>query len=372
MVWLSWGVLAVQGAVVVGISERHDSGVTGTFARPVELSDGWWLTWGAGGDLLRAPLSELDGWTVDDGRRMGVLGRDDLVDHGLVPCPDGSWLHVGSAGRVDADDSSYAHWLDAGMELVDQTVVEEEEPARVHNDPSVLCGRDFSGVVHTGREPGEPSWWFALEGGAATAPQELVEAPRMAGAGLHEAGGELLTVSVWNFIGELQLNRYDTDLVLLEDPLQQPVLADDEGIWWPTGVVAVGTHLVVATMGKQVDDPWAADTGEVWLLVLDASLQVVEEHRVDTLEPPDGAMRPWLVRDGGRLLLTADIELEPVLWVVTLDLDAAGPEPGLDSGEPGNRVGGGCGCEAMPGLPSSWGLALVALWARSRRQVVFG
>ncbi len=356
---------AVQAGVVVSVSGRHDSGATGTFGRPVLLDESWWLTWGAGGDLIRAPL---DGdWRVDDGQRQSVLGRDDLVDHGLVPCADGTWLHVGSSNRVDHDDSSDAHWLTEDLVLQDQAVVEHEQPLRVHNDPAVVCSGGFRGVAHTGREPEEPSWWFDLsEPGTVGDPVALAEAPRLPGAGLLGEGGELLAVSTWNFVRELQLNRYDADLALVGDVVQAPVLGDDAEIWWPTGVVRVGQHLVVATIGAGLEDDWSADTGQVWLLVLDEDLAVVEEHPVSALSTPDGAMRPWLVRDGDRLLVTADAALEPRLWEVDLDLDAAGPDPEVgDSGATGGE-GGGCGCAGAPGGPGTW-LVLVALVAARRR-----
>jgi len=357
--------LAAQGSVVLAVSERHDLGVTGTFARAVPLSDGWWLTWGAGGDLLRAPLTEDGGWAADDRERIGVLGRDDLVDHGLVRCPDDTWLHVGSQNVLAPNDSSAAHWLDAELGLIQSQTIEEEVPERAHNDPAVVCGQDFVGVTHTSATPGDPSWFFPLTDGAVGSPVELAESPRTPGAGLLQDGERLLLVSTWNFVRELQVNTYDADLGLLTNPLQTPVLADDEEIWWPTGLVRVGSHFLVATMGKQLEEGWAADTGQVWLLVLDLDLAVVEEVPISALSLPDGAMRPWLVRDGDRLLLTADVAIRPALWEITLDLEALGPEPADTGGDAGTPAQETCGCaQRTPAGVWLWGLGCLVLVTR--------
>ncbi len=383
--------MVAQGSGILAVSERHDLGVTGTFARPVLLEDGWWLAWGNAGDLVRAPLYEDDGWWADEHGIIPVLDQTNLVDHGLVQCPDGSYLHVASSTIETHDDSSYAHWLDADLNLVDEMVIEEAEPGRVHNDPAVVCGQTFSGVAHTGPDPGDPSWFFSLQDGEVGAPQELEASPRVSGAALLEADDRLVLVGTWNYVGELQVNVYDADLALVEGPIQQPILDGDAGIWWPTGLVRIGSHFLVATMGKELDANWSADTGEVWLLVLDEEFQVVEKVLISDLEPPDGAMRPWLTLDGDRLLVTADRLVRAVLWEVSLDLDALCEVPGDtgvpgDSGgtaetdEPGDSGASGepvcpeastedrvCGCQAGP-VGSAWSLlGLLGLcWRRSR------
>jgi len=379
-----WALTLVTGvslaSSILEVSERHDLGVAGTFARPVRLDGGWWLTWGAGGDLVRVPLIEDYGWWAPDRDRVSLLGRSDLVDHALVPCPDGSWLHVGSAGVLERDDSSYVHWLDPDLVLVDEAVIEEAAPERVHNDPAVVCGEDFVGVAHTGPEPLDPSWFFTLQDGEVGAPQELEGSPRTNGAGLLEVDGELVLVGAWGYVSDLQVNVYGEGLALVDGPHRRAALGDDEGIWWPTGVVRVGDHLLVATMGKGLDDAWTADTGQVWLLVLDADHEVVEEVQVSQLSLPEGAMRPWLTLDGDRLLVTADVEVQPVLWEVRLDLDALAGDPGSpgDSGDvedtggeasrPPPRAEAGCGCSGpiAPVGPWAWAPWLAALGRRRR------
>lgn len=383
--WLGLlGSAGVWASAVLSVSARHDLGVTGTFARPVPIDGDWALTWGAGGDLVLAPLTQDGGWSADDGQRVALLGRDDLDDHSLVPCPDGGWLHVGSSTVESLDDTSTMHWLDPSLALMSEGVVERAEPARVHNDAAVVCGDGWAGVAYTGPEPADPSWYFALDPAGAGPPQVLDRAPRMSGAGMLALGDELLVVNSQIYLGDLQVNVYDRTLALVEGPIVHPVYGDDEGVWWATGLVQVGAHFLVAAMGRGLDSTWSADTGQVWLLVLDAALGLVEQVPISALAPPEGAMRPWLTLDGDRLLVTADVALQPVLWEVRLDLAAlaeaapadsgAGDGGGVDSGEtvrdsdssPPPPAAEDCGCGVGGGAAGVvW--MLVPWWGRRPR-----
>ena len=95
---------------------------------------GWWLThhWdnGTGPGYNVAPMTE--GLNVDMSSRVRLADWDDIKDHGIERCPDGSFLHVYSLS-VTNDSARAARYTD-DWNMIAHGWVEENVDARAHND----------------------------------------------------------------------------------------------------------------------------------------------------------------------------------------------------------------------------------------------
>lgn len=358
---------ALAQELITDISEEVLLDVGGGWHRTVPADAGWHFLFAAGGDYNHAPLA--DDWSWSDQERRGLTGFTNLQDHAITRCPDGTWLHVASATLDSFDDSAYAFLYDASFHEIARSTLEERVESRKHNDPLVACTANhrFAGFTNDDLRGGDI---FPLDATLAVgAPTPLDGAPTLSGAAALPDGDELL---VFGFnLGtedtDLIISRYDAELRLVES-VRRAVAPPGQRAYWPQGALRVGDHVLVAMMARDDVAGWSGDTGQLWLVVLDAALNPVQSYQISQNTPPSGGMRPFISRRDDTLVLSYDREVRPRLFSATLDLDAlgaTGDDTGLagDSGADPKR----CGC-ATPAPQAGIPLALLALWRHRSAQ----
>lgn len=328
---------ALAGSFFLDIGEDRALAVGGTWARAFpDGEDAWHFFWAAGGDYNRLPMS--DDLVVEDYDRRPLSGHTDLIDSQIVPCPDGTWLHVGSSGVTKPDDTAYAFRYDADFNPLSEAMLEYGDTSMRMNDPSLLCEggdldlvgvvtRDFQSTVYVLDAAGNPAeqvtvaTWPMLQGGALAWDQER---------------DEILAIGydLDRLVAVMRAGRDFSDI----DEIQLPLTVGAETPYWPQGLMRIGAYWLVAHMARDESAGWANDEGNVRLAVFDSDWNLLETQALTTYSPPNGAMRPGIARRGDRLLVTYDILLVPHVVPVTLDLVAFGLEEG--SSDTGGQTGG--------------------------------
>ncbi len=347
---------ALAGDLVVAVGEPIPLAVGGNWARVLPEDEGWSFFWAAGGDYNRLPMG--DDLTVVDRDRQVLTGHTDLVDHVIARCPDGTMLHAASANLESPNDTAYAFRYDAAYALSAEVAVEERRGDVAHNDLPLACGGEGRDLVGFGA--GSVVWLgpdLSLTAGT------LTDGPQMQGASFRWDGDELVVYGV-NYHGPLAVRRYAADLALL-DAEDLDLAEAGAYIWWPQANLKVGQYEVVAYMSRAESESWVADSGNVWLLVLEDGA-VVQKVQATAFAPGQGAMRPGLARRDDRVILSYDVGIVPTLTEVTLDLAGV---TFVDTGEGADDTTGcgGCASGASPrGWAPAWVVGLVGVLARRR------
>lgn len=348
----------------------------GTWARTFVDAEGqWWFFLGAGGGIV-APVGQDFDFKEDDLLRL--TDRQELQDHGVVQCPNGDYLHVASYTESDFNDSAHAYRYDADWNLVADAVLEAGVSGAEHNDMTVICSRDFQGAVfrENGGPGGQAGRWFGFDAqGNVSGPSTLENTPQVTGGAALQVGDEMW---MWGTQGyqqdPLQIKRYDLDLNYLGEQGSVSLSPDGGQPYWTQGLLKVGDYYLLAHMGRAPGSNFSADTGNVYLSVLDADLSLLEQTRISDYEGGDAAMRPGLMRDGDTAVVSWDANLRPNLALVTLDLSGAGSlDSGWETGDTGEGGGGddsgGCGgCGGGSGGGLLAGILAAGLLGRRRSQ----
>lgn len=383
MLLLISAALAAPSAFFAEVGPDLTLSVGGGWPRAAKAETGWHFFWSAGGDYNLLPMS--DDLEVVDRDRIRLTGRSDLVDNQIVPCPDGTWLHVASGQTAQPNDSAWAFRYDADFALLAEGTVVSQGTART-NDMAPICSTlgDFVGFNAQGG--GGVVIFEVDEAGAGTQVLQANGWPMLAGASF-VWDGDLGAIRVVGVTGarEGRMLLLDDALGIVEE-VELPLGVDDAQAYWPQATVRVGNHWIVAHMLRREADNFNADEGNVWLAVFDLDWNLVEHVAVSSYTPPSGCMRPGLARSGDRLLVLWDKENTPHVTEVTLNLATFGEDPdwedptphdtgddgGADDTDGGKGGGGGCGCtSAAPAegaLPAALGLfgVLATLGARRR------
>lgn len=321
----------------------------GNWARVLPADEGWDFFWAAGGDYNHLPMS--DELVVVDQGRVPLTGRTNLVDHAIVRCPDGTLLHAASGNLDQFNDSAWAFRYASDLGRTDEGTIEERRADVAHNDLPLACGGEGRDLV--GFDYGEIRWLGADLGVTEDA---LSDAPQLQGASFRWDGDELVVYSI-NYQGPLSVRRYASDLTPLGH-VDLELAEPGDYVWWPQANLKIGQYELVAYMTRGLDESWSADTGNVWVVVLEDGA-IVQKLPVTTLPPGNGAMRPGLARKDDRVIVSYDVNLVPTVSPLTLDLgDVAFEDTGDGTG------GGGCGCGGEGGGAAL--LLLPGLWTRRR------
>jgi hypothetical protein len=352
----------------------------GTWARTFLDEQGqWWFFLGAGGGIV-APVDASFEFKEDDLTRL--TERQDLQDHGIVQCPNGDYLHVGSYTESNFNDSAHAYRYDADWNLIAESVLEAGVQGAEHNDMTVICSRDYQGVVfrENGGPGGQAGRWFGFDAqGNVSGPTTLENTPQVTGGAAIQVGDEMWLFGTQGYQQDpLQVKRYDADLAYLGEQGSVNLSPDGGQPYWTQGLLKVGDYYLLAHMGRGPGTNFNADTGNVYLSVLDPDLKLVEQTRISDYTSGDAGMRPGLMRDGDTAVVSWDANLKPNLAIVTLDLSGAGSlDSGWETGDTGQVGGGdaGSGCGGCAGAPAEgragglFGLLLAgALLVRGRGQ----
>ncbi len=336
---------------VLDASDPVAVGSAGNFGRIFDRdAGGYWLLTAANGDYQ---LQALDDEFKPAGGFRGLTGRDDLVDHTFLRCPDGGYLHVASANLESYDDSAWVYRYDDDFELVATAVINEADPDYAHNDPPAICADGLVGVAVQPRDNGAgPFYRFDAELDL----QEVLTFASMPAVGgssmLMQPDGRLAWVRAHPTTGSLEVEVYadpregqdDGQLERL-DKLEVQIsdmFGDDMLAYWPQGAAVVDDHYVVVHLGHDRDETWVSDTGNVFVQIFDADWQWVDGMQVTDFEVGIGAGQPFVHWSPGsdRLQVLYTHDLQPELVEVTLALDAFTSETGdkpdeeeLDAGD---------------------------------------
>lgn len=337
--------------LIAEVGDPVPLGVGGNWARVLPAASGWSFFWAAGGDYNYLPMS--DDLEVVDRDRVLLTGRTNLVDHAITPCPDGTLLHAASGNLDQPNDSAWAFRYTSDLDRVDEGTIEERRTDVAHNDPPIVCGGEGRDLV--GFDYGEIRW---LAGDLGVTEAALSDAPQLQGASFRWEDDTLVVYSI-NYQGPLSVRRYAEDLTPL-DHVDIELAEPGDYVWWPQANLKIGQYELVAYMTRGLDESWSADTGNVWVVVLEDGA-IVQKLPVTSLSPGDGAMRPGLARKDDRVLVSYDVNLVPTISPLTLDLGGVEFE---DTGV--EAKGAGCGgCAGEGGAAALW---LAPGWPGLRRR----
>jgi MYXO-CTERM domain-containing protein len=407
---LSWPVLA--SSFVLELGEEHLVGSAGTFGRafPSEES-GWHYFYGAGGDFIYLPLNE--DLTADHSRRRFLTGQTELVDHAIVRCPNGDWLHAAHVNEDGDDQSAQLFRYDESLELIGTASMLEASEDRFGNDMAVLCTETAMGMTVVGPSEGPgPSYFRGLDENYQRLEEiELVGKTRIMGGSLLALPKSDLIYAVGQQAlhgQDFVISKYKTDWEVAGDAVRISSFdhKDDLAwrVYWPQGSMRIGNVLVVCHLGRDENEGFSSAFGNVYLSFFDLAWNLLEVFQVTFQEPPNGGVRPFMALDGDAMLVSWDWIEELSVIPLTLDLaaleavaipevtdtaDTAEPSTG-DSGEPTDSLldtagptdsptqttnpppppaeDGVCGCVAGSAGPSTWALVLGFLGAWRRRR----
>ena len=358
-----------SSAIVLEVSAEQSLDIGGNWAIPIRHREQWWLGLGQASDFWVAPLrsSGFGDWQADISVIKQLTTHGGLRDHSFRQCPNGDYLHV-SGGAVGSDNIVYLY--DSLFEPITEMRFTQAELAHATNDIQALCGQHFRGFA-AAESAGMKDYFVHLESPLTV--QDIVEipqSPRMTGAGLLEDGTRLLTVGVDPGPG-LAITAY-TQQMQAQGRWEIPPAAPGIVHYWPSRFMKVGSYYIIATMGKDPNEPWQFDFGDLYLLILNSGFSVVEWQQISQNDPVDGGgMRPWFDIDleTGQMLLGYDAINTLYLYELTLDMDVLLPanpiaepdsEPATES--PTNAKIDGCGGFLL--------LPILLLW-RPRRKARF-
>ena len=383
---------------------------------------GWWLThhWEHEGSPGYNVAPMTDGLAIDMSARIRLAEWEDIKDHGIERCPDGSFLHVFSLS-VTNDSARAARYTD-DWSMTATGWVEEHVSARAHNDMPVICSEHLQGAAFTNHSDMRPTFFEIGPDATVTATHEMDIDAHISGASFKYdpiSDRYLMIANGEPGLGVYWINRdLTTDVSFNIEPI--PSLFRH---FWPQGLMRVGDYWLMLFLGEAYNGQYLAGDGDVYIAVLDDDFSTLETIMVsDNVDGDLGSARPSFARHTDQLLVAWDKGFLPHVSVVTLDLvqfgmdeddsgfvapdgDEGSPcadtadgdgtsttggsdepgstgstteldgdtsddwdEPKTDEGIKDDRCDKGCGCSNSPVVPHlGWGL-LAGLLAVTRRR----
>jgi len=357
----------------------------GNWVRAFPDDEGWLLGLATGVGYGLLPLKSTGSgpsdWTVTEAERWWQVQQENLADHNLKRCPDGSWLHIATGQTSVGDDSAWWFRHDAQWNTIGTGAVDLDNTSLHHSDPSVMCSRVGEGVLFAPRasDAGMAVFFEVGSTGDAARGAEVSKEPVPTGGALitdvytheiHRLGVDGPAGNLIHVVYDEEWNELDR---WMDNPLPGPEL-----VYWPQGILQLGDHWLVGMLGNS-DPNGGGNRARPFLVVYDRDWNAVEVLDLEV----EGAGRPWLSRKGDLLLYTFDVSLKPTLVGIRLNLSAFGvsatdPDTGLnpdafqgapdsdDTGLPEDKAG--CGC-ASAGGGGVMAILLGALGVLRRRSV---
>ena len=292
MSWMSMllGLGSAQAGYVVEIGDEVEMNPWGTFHRTAPHGeDGWLYMVGTGGNWY---VAESDADHVATQGEYVVPDFDQMIDRGLARCHDGGWLLAASGNVSSSNDSLWVWRFDEDWKVVGESHLVDSDNSVATNDIAVVCSSFFSGVVITeggGGGPMKARFYEVDDEGKELGSKTISELPEPGGSSLiaDEAGERILMVGAAGFQGDsLGWAWLDADLNVLEQGNAELAgMGSGERAYWPQGLMKVGDLYLVAHMGRNESQGWAADEGNVYLQVYDLEFNNLEGTR-PPLEPP--------------------------------------------------------------------------------------
>lgn len=309
----------------------------GNWVRAYPEEAGWNLGLATGVGYGILPLKPTgDGpsdWTVVEAERVWKVQQEDLADHNIKRCPDGSWLHIATGQVTSPDDSAWWFRHDRGWNLVASGIVELDNPNRHHSDPSVMCSAVGEGVLFAPKasEPGDAVFFEVGSSGDAVPGPSTSKEPVPTGGALFTDvfTNEIHRLGVDGPAGNLVHVVYDSDWNELDRWSENP-LPDPYFVYWPQGHIQLGDYWILGMLGN-TDPNGGGNSRRPFLVVYDSDWNAVAIEEVNA----PGAGRPWIARRDNLLLMTFDNGLTPNLVGFELNLaafgvDGANPDTGVN------------------------------------------
>jgi MYXO-CTERM domain-containing protein len=281
---------------------------------------GWWLThhWeheGSPGYNV-APMTE--GLAIDMSARIRLDEWEDIKDHGIERCPDGSFLHVYSLS-VTNDSARAARYTD-DWSMTASGWVEDSVAARAHNDMPVICSEHLQGVAFTNHSDMHPTFFEIGPDATVIATHEIDINTHISGSSFKYdpiSDRYLMITNGEPGLGIFWLNRDLTkDVSFNIEPI--PSLFRH---FWPQGLMRVGDYWLVLFLGEAYNGQYLAGDGDVYIAVLNDDFSTLETIMVSNNVDGDlGSARPSFARHSDQLLVAWDKGFQPYVSVVTLDL----------------------------------------------------
>ena len=335
--------IALSGEHFIEVSEPQLIGgenYAATWARAFPAEEGWYFFRAAGDDYQVHKLDD-DLNLLDAGTKL--TGRDDLVDHGISLCPDGTWLHVGTTNsQPNANDGAWAFRYDADFTIIVENELAAGDATTRYNDAPVVCTNFLDGSLFTYNDESETAPFVRLNDDAEVSKiTEINAQPHTTGGAMiwENETQNLLLVRAWVVGPRLVVERYDRKMNLVATPLELQFTNAEDDLYWPQGLLRLGDYYYLAYMQRPASPgDWSTDTGNVWIAAFDMDWNILERVQLTDYQPdPDrndmryGAMQPWLARKGATLLVLYDNEVQPTVITITIDGSLADPDTPEDN-----------------------------------------
>lgn len=280
--------------------ESIQTGIGATWSFPIIVDEDWFLASGQGGDLTIAPMDSAGWVNMEEVQTITDVGI--IKDHALRICPNGQFVYAASTG-VEDDVLVYA--FDEEFQIISSDILPQAEPLHAGNDMAAICSPSFQGIG-VAELQGLRDYFYPLSiQGELNVPIELSDSPRMTGAGLWEHDGMLYVVGR-DGLRELSVAVYDANFdrqaQYLIEPMEPNIVH-----YWSSAVLEVEDYFVMISMGRDPQESWPLDTGNVYLAILTHELELVEWIQLTDFEPSTGGgMRPWIERAQDQMWVSYD------------------------------------------------------------------
>jgi len=313
---------------------------------------GWWLAhhWddGTGPGYNVAPMTT--GLELDMRSRIRLSAYDDVKDHGLERCPDGSFLHIYSLSVTN--DSARAARYSSDWDILAEGWVEESVAARAHNDMPVICSEHLQGVAFTNHSDMRPTFFEIGPDATVIDTHELPIDDHVSGAAFQYDPESDKYVVITNSMPGLRAYWLRRDLTLDRFVAFDPIPSLSR-TFWPQGLMRVGDYWLLVFLGEERGGMYLAGDGDAYVAVLNTDFETLETIKVsENIDGGVGSARPSFARYGDQLLVAWDKEFLPHTSVVTLDLarfglehDDTGFTSGAGDADGGSPCAGGSGDE---------------------------
>lgn len=281
---------------------------------------GWWLShhWETGGvpGYNVAPMTA--GLSIDMSSRIRLAEWDDIKDHGIERCPDGSFLHVYSLSVMN-DSARAARYTD-DWNIISQGWVEESAPERAHNDMPVICSEHLQGAAFTNHSDMRPTLFEIGPDSTVIATHELDISAHISGGAFKYDPISDRFLMITNGEPGLGIHWINRDLTT-DVSFNIVPIPDLFRHYWPQGLMRVGDYWLVVFLGEAYNGQYLAGDGDVYLAVLDDDFNTLDTIMVSENEDGGvGSARPSFARHLDQVLVAWDKEFQPHVSVVTLDL----------------------------------------------------
>lgn len=336
-----------------------DEGSISAISEPIQITDdnGTWSrvfpAEGGGWHYFRTSGREYKHWFLDEDfvmdkdTELPLTGRNDLVDHAISPCPDGGWLHVASTNSTPgANDGAWVFRYNADLELLNSVQIASADNTTDYNDSPLLCSEGGNvGMFQPEEETGSdlsPVYRFS-DDGTPTEVTTMTSVPPMGGASvLYEPETDSFLILRGAPTGPaLFIDSMPADTLEYREHERITTwvgLVEQDNMYWPQGALRIGDLYYIAHMMKEENEGFQTDTGQVWVSVFDLDWTLLNSQQITQLEPPVGAMQPWISHRDGLIVITYMVDVKPFVQTAELDGYEGPVDTGGDTGDTGDTA----------------------------------